>query len=1359
MSNTIPGSQTDLSAGPAPTLSSAAAPRHSPIVRPRTLNLQAIDVCNSRCVMCHIWKDGVRETMSLEQLRVYLKRPFFSEVNHVGITGGEPTLRKDLVDLYRMLPECLPALTGASFISHGMQTAKAVDMYTRVHEHYRQRGLGFNGMISLDGVGEVHDTIRGRKGAFDAATKTLMELKRAGVKIMAACTIVRSNVYGLHDLLAWSREHGIYVRFRVAEFIRRLYNDACAPEIRCFTDHELRHLVCFFHVLLTEYEKDETVLRTYRSILELLTGGERQIGCPYQKGVAVNISSRGELAACAPKGDSFAANGSDEETHLALAAQRETIAHAHCAHCIHDYHDNWNAQALRQQVGAQAALKELYNQPDASFTTPEVPAAQLGLAGMKRILLVGWYGTETAGDIAILRGIISEYLAVEPGLQFGVLSLYPTYTRTTIAAWPKELQARITIADYLSREALDAAQQYDAVVMAGGPLMDIPDTRKILALFKRFADLGKPCVIEGCGVGPLNHPDLRWNVCRIARLATRISVRDSASRDLLRLFGIRKTIEVRADPAATFLKAQSSRHHGSDRGVIRCFLRELTSEYPQALTPAQATAALVGLLGRLLEWYPTHQIELWAMHHFPVGKDDRLFAQELKRRVGSPRLKVQWEPSTPEEIVAAMAAAEFCVCMRFHSCVFAAEAGVPFLAIDYTAGGKIRAFLEDNRNEGRLCALDALDGLGRDDFVARVWPAVATAVVSSEPGESKGKPRILHVIQSLSGGGGARALISLVRHSRRFGGPEHAAVSLQRADAKGLELARAEGLAVLDQPGPRQLNRALAEADIVLVHWWNCPELAAFFRRDLPPMRLAMWVHVGGYYAPNLLTSALVNFVDSAVGCSPHTFAHPAFATLPPGSGPERGKMILAGAEFDRLHGLAPRAHPGFRVGYIGLIDPTKMHAEFAPMSCAADIPDVRFIVCGGGSQWLESQVGSLGRSASFEFPGNVEDIRGVLETLDVYGYPLCEDTYAAAELNVQEVMFAGLPIVAFPHGGLAKLIRHGETGLLVNTPEEYARALEHLYHHPEERVRLGANAAAYARQYFGAEKTGREFNEHFSRLLHLPKRERQWGVGPGFAPASEPGRDLAINPGARLFLESLGAAARDYCDSVGAASVGEMLDADSRIGSHTLLTHYTCALHYRKLFPHDALLNLWAGIGFLARKQAPAALDAFLRTRRAGFSQWRIHWYCALSAEQAGRPQDALAALQLLLKAVPDLTEARQMQQRLTAALGSPQPSHAEVVAKAQGQVQKAQEFLRTGAHAEARAALQNAADLLPGQLTILELMADLDCRLGRLKTARELLDAILAREPARDNARLQGIRRALAAAPSREPQLAVTR
>lgn len=1336
--------------------SSQAGQAPAAIIRPQTLNLQAIDVCNSRCIMCNIWKDGRNEKMSLDELRAELANPFYSEVRHVGVTGGEPTLRKDLFELYELFPKCLPKLTGASFITHGMQTERAVEVYTRVHAHYRNLGLTFDGMVSLDGVGEMHDRVRGRKGAFDAATKTLLGLKQNGVGVVAACTIVRANVYGLHDLLDWGKANGVYVRFRVAEFIRRLYNDSCASEVRAFSPRELRHLVSFFHVLLADYETGESIRKTYNSILSLLTGGERLIGCPYQKGAAVNLDSRGWLACCAPKGTSFKPGSDVGEVHSTLSAQRVEVAKEHCANCIHDYHDDWNQSALLEISQARTRGQELYGMSEQQLTTRELDAEPLDLPAMKQVLLAGWYGTETAGDIAILHGIIDEYLAVNPQLQFQVLSLYPYYTRTTVAMWPDALQAKVRVIGYESEEAWQATQDCDAVVMAGGPLMDISETKKILCLFKRFADLGKPRVIEGCGVGPLNRVDFRWNVCRIARLATKISVRDNSSRETLRSYGIRKAVEVRLDPAVTFVRAQGIRHHGSDATVIRCFLRELTCEYPQAVTSAQATENLVNLLTNLLAWYPEHRIELWAMHHFPVGNDDRLFAKQLVKRIGDPRLTCDWEPRTPKEILEAMAAAEFCVCMRFHSCVFASEVGAPFLAIDYTNGGKIKAFLDDIGQAPRLTRLGDLPALEKSQFETKLRTPRAvesTNAASAKTNGSKASPTVLHIIQNVIGGGGARAMISLAKHSHRLGGYNHRLFSLSPADAVGLDLAKQAGLPVLNQPGRDELNKAIAEADLVLVHWWNNPDLATLFRSDLPASRLALWLHVGGYHSPQVLSRNLIDFADLSVACSPHTYAHPVFAELPEETRLERTAMVLAGADFDRLKNITPRPHKGFRVGYIGTVDPVKMHADFVAMSCAVDVPEVSFVVCGNGdTRWLSSEAEKRGRSSSFDFRGPVEDIRSVIETLDVYGYPLCPDTYAAAELNLQEVMFAGLPVVAFPFGGIGKLIQHGETGILVNTPEEYARAIEALAKNPAERARIGANAAAFAKKHWGAESAAREFNAHFERLLTRPKRARQWGVPPGtsladLAPSlADQISPLAVHPGARMFIESLEDGAQPFLDSLNASNLQAAVEAEDRIAALPRMVHGTGVLPFRNAFPRDPFLHLWAGLGFLKAGNAHEAFNAFSMACQAGFEQWRIHWYRALSAERAGRPADAAAALKLVLQASPDFAPAREMIGRL-GAMGhavDARPS-ATLSESALRYVEQAEQLLQRGQLSPARDWLERASDLLPGNLELMEAITELDCRLGDLDSARLRYDAIRSLDPKRTSLRLDRIREAL--------------
>ncbi|HTD64964.1 MAG TPA: glycosyltransferase [Candidatus Limnocylindria bacterium] len=621
--------------------------------------------------------------------------------------------------------------------------------------------------------------------------------------------------------------------------------------------------------------------------------------------------------------------------------------------------------------------------------------------------------------------------------------------------------------------------------------------------------------------------------------------------------------------------------------------------------------------------------------------------------------------------------------------------------------------------EQRLCGLADLARLEKNHFEAKVrnLPVPEPHLEVSSVVKA---PRILHIIQSVTGGGGARAMIALAKHSRRVGDFEHRAVSLLPADATGLELANQADLPILNAPSHAELCQAMANADLVLVHWWNNSELAALFRRELPPMRLALWLHVGGYHAPQVLTPELIDFADLTVACSPHTYAHPVFANLPHETRAQRTAMVLAGADFDRLHGLAPHSHEGFQIGYIGTLDPVKMHSDFVAMSCAAQVPEAKFIVCGGGdSRWLASEAEKLGRSTSFDFKGHVEDVRVILETLDVYGYPLCADTYAAAELNLQEVMFAGIPVVAFPHGGIGKLIQHNETGLLVETPEGYARALEFLHQNPAKRVRLGANAAAFARKFWGAENAAREFNVQFERLLTQAKREREWDGRRTNEVTVDLRRDLAIHPGARMFVESLAEGAQPFLDSLTSSRLENILAAEERIAGLPRLMHYTGVLAYRNAHPKDPLLQLWAGLGFLHSGNATDALGAFALAQQNGFTHWRIHWYRGVTAELAEKGNEAAGELKLVLKAAPDFTPAREMLESLGYVETSTrvEPILPEA---ARGCVQQAERFLQQGDLANARNWLERALDIAPNHPELMEALQELDFQLQHSDEAR---------------------------------------
>lgn len=647
--------------------------------------------------------------MSPPEFGAMLRRPFFSDVQYIGVTGGEPTLRPDLSDFYVEALGALPSLKGLSFITNGFSPSRATAHYGRAAEAATAHNVYFSGMVSVDGVGEAHDRVRGRAGAFKRATKTLDGLRELGIEVIACCTIVRDNIYELHEILEWGREQNIYVRFRVAEFINRLYNEDATDQIQAFDAAAIKHLVSFYHLLLSEYEHAPEVRRTYESVLSRLSGGPRLTACPYQSSAALSIDCEGRFAVCAPRGEPHEIGAWPELSLLAAAGERAEILTKSCATCIHDYHDEWLKPVAAARAADEAAGIALFG---ATRERIERPAAAPDFAAMKEVLLIGWYGTETAGDIAILGGVVSEYLEQNPALRFTLLSLYPSYTRITLPDLPVRLRERIVIADYHSSAAKHAVERCDAVAMAGGPLMDINETALIDELFAAFAERGKAALIERCGIGPLRREEPRKSVTGAARSASRIRVRDSASRTLLRELGITKDIEVLSDPAVRFIFESGVRVVPAPTGPIRCFFRELTYEYAQTTTPEACEAALTDTVRKLLDWFPDAQIELGAMHYFPIGWDDRVLAHRIAKNLCAPdRVRVLKEPMSPQEILHAMAEARFNLCMRFHSVLFSQEIGAAYAAIDYSGGGKIAGFLGDRGLMHKMIPLGALSGI------------------------------------------------------------------------------------------------------------------------------------------------------------------------------------------------------------------------------------------------------------------------------------------------------------------------------------------------------------------------------------------------------------------------------------------------------------------------------------------------------------------------------------------------------------------------------------------------------------------------------------------------------------------------
>lgn len=127
----------------------------------------------------------------------------------------------------------------------------------------------------------------------------------------------------------------------------------------------------------------------------------------------------------------------------------------------------------------------------------------------------------------------------------------------------------------------------------------------------------------------------------------------------------------------------------------------------------------------------------------------------------------------------------------------------------------------------------------------------------------------------------------------------------------------------------------------------------------------------------------------------------------------------------------------------------------------------------------LEARVRELAIVERVRFHGWISNLGEFWPTCDVAVVPSCEWIESFGMVAV-EAMAAGLPVIATRNGGLAEVVRDGETGALFEPgdADALARLLEEYAHHPELRMRQGPLARARARSHFDIDRCAGEFLE-----------------------------------------------------------------------------------------------------------------------------------------------------------------------------------------------------------------------------------------------------------------------------------------
>jgi len=202
---------------------------------PQEVCLQLTYKCNLRCTHCYQWAEqGFFRDYSAGKQRAELDIGIVEDVlattapqrSKLFVWGGEPLMYRkfaEVAELLRRYPRTTNMCTNGLLLRRNAKHLVGVE--------------DLNLLVSLDGLGEEHDALRGA-GTFERTTRnirTMLDLKSKGEylgELSLSCMLSHATVPRLYEFMEWAEDLGVhtvyfqfpwYITKDVANAMDRLY--------------------------------------------------------------------------------------------------------------------------------------------------------------------------------------------------------------------------------------------------------------------------------------------------------------------------------------------------------------------------------------------------------------------------------------------------------------------------------------------------------------------------------------------------------------------------------------------------------------------------------------------------------------------------------------------------------------------------------------------------------------------------------------------------------------------------------------------------------------------------------------------------------------------------------------------------------------------------------------------------------------------------------------------------------------------------------------------------------------------------------------------------------------------------------
>ena len=261
--------------------------------------------CNSKCQMCHIWKNPTlpKDEVSIETLS---KLP--GGFDNLNVSGGEPTLRKDLAEI---IDEVYPKARVVEISSNGLR-AHRIEPIIKKYPDIKVR-------FSLEGDEVTNNEIRGEKNGYQIKLDGIRRLQEAGGTDLGFAMVIQDeNVSQLTKMYETTQNMGLELATSTLHNAWQFYKNDNFFYDRLTVARQVEGVV---QQMLGSW-KVKNWFRAYLNLglIEKILGHERLIPCVAGTGFAF-IDPWSDVWACNVRSDLQLGNLKDQSWEEIMASE------------------------------------------------------------------------------------------------------------------------------------------------------------------------------------------------------------------------------------------------------------------------------------------------------------------------------------------------------------------------------------------------------------------------------------------------------------------------------------------------------------------------------------------------------------------------------------------------------------------------------------------------------------------------------------------------------------------------------------------------------------------------------------------------------------------------------------------------------------------------------------------------------------------------------------------------------------------------------------------------------------------------------------------------------------------------------